>query len=168
MVYEGVNYGKLTKANRYEEKLIVLVGECGRFYTISWKDEQFLRPIRFVLADKVQAATSIMGEEMSSIVEGNIGLELATDNKGLQEAYQVDHQPKDKRAAVKTAALKRSIDMNIHSQETGQWRHPQLWVEAKTISDSRPSYDARNLPKQVETGLTVRTGLQGVQDSVLQ
>ena len=168
MVYEGGNYGKLTKANRYEEKLTVLVGECGRFYTISWKDEQFLRPIRFVLADKVQAAISIMGEEMSSIVEGNIGLELATDNKGLQEAYQVDHQPKDKRAAVKTAALKRSIDMNIHSQETGQWRHPQLWVEAKTILDSRPSYDARNLPKQVETGLTVRTGLQGVPDSVRQ
>ena len=167
-VYEGGNYGKLTKANRYEEKLVVLVGECGGIYPISWKNEQFPRPTRFALAAEAQAATSIMGEEMSSIVEGTIGLELATENKGSQEAYQVDNQPKDKRAAVKTAALKRSFDMNIHYQETSQWGHPQLWVEAKKISDSRPSNDARSLPKQVKTGLNVRTGQQGVPDSVHQ
>ena len=82
---------------------------------------------------------------MPSIVEGTIGLELATDNKGSQEAYQVDNQPRDKRAGVKTAV------------KTGL-----------NASDSRPSYDARNLPKQAETSLTVRTGLQEVPNSVRQ
>ena len=156
MVYEGGNYGKLTQANRYEEKLVVLVRECGGIYPISWKNEKFPRPTGFVSAAEVQAATNIMGDEMPSIVEGTI--ELATDNKGSQEAYQVDNQPGDKRAAVETAALKRSFDTNIHSQETSRCEHPQLWVEVNKISDSQPSNDARSLPKQVKTGLNARKG----------
>ena len=125
---------------------------------------------------------------MPSIAEGI--MELATDNKGSQETHQVDNQPRDRRAAIKTEVLKRSTDMNIHSQEFSQGEHPQLWVEVNKIpgnqpsndagslpkqakpgpnaSDSRPSYDARNLPKQAETGLTVRTGPQGVPDSARQ
>ena len=125
---------------------------------------------------------------MPNMAEGTV--ELATDNKGSQEAYQVDNQPRDKRAGVKTAVLKRSIDTNIHSQETSRCEHPQLWVEVNKISgnqpsndagslpklvkpglnasDSRPFYDARNLPKQAEIGLTVRTGPQGVPDSARQ
>ena len=125
---------------------------------------------------------------MPNIAEGTI--ELATDNKGSQEADQVDNQPRDKRAGVKTAVLKRSFDTNIHSQETNQGGHPQLWVEVNktpgnqpfndarslpkqvrtglNASDSRPSYDTRNLLKQVKTSLTVRTGLQEVPNSVRQ
>ena len=187
MIYEGGNYGKLTQANRYEEKSAVWVRECGGIYPISWKNEKFPRPSGFALAAEAQAA-NIMGDEMPSIAEGTI--ELATDNKGSQEAHQVDNQPRDRRAATKTAVLKRSTDMNIHSQETSRGEHPQLWVEVDKISgnqpsndagnlpkqaktglnasDSRPFYDARNLPKQAETGLTVRTGPQGVPDSARQ
>ena len=122
-------------------------------------------PSGLALGDEVQAA-NIMGDEMPSIAEGTI--ELATDNKGSQEAGQVDNQPRDKRAGVKTAVLKRSFDTNIHSQETSQGGHPQLWVEVNKIPGNQPFNDARNLPKQVETSLTVRTGLQGVPDSVRQ
>ena len=187
MVYEGGNYGKLTQANRYEEKSAAWVRECGGMYSISWKNEKFPRPSGLALGAEVHAA-NIMGDKMPNIAEGTI--ELATDSKSSQEADQVDNQPRDKRAGVKTAALNRSFDANIHSQETSHGGHPQLWVEVNKIpgnqpfndarslpkqvktglnaSDSRPSYDARNLPKQVETGLTVRTGLQGVPDSVRQ
>ena len=173
--------------NRYEEKSAAWVRECGGTYSISWKNEKFPRPSGLALGAEVQAA-NIMGDEMPSTAEGTI--ELATDNKGSQEADQVDNQPRDKRAGVKTAALNRSFDANIHSQETSQGGHPQLWVEVNKIpgnqpfndarslpkqvrtglnaSDSRPSYDARNLLKQVKTSLTVRTGLQEVPNSVRQ
>ena len=150
MVCAGGNYGKLNKEDNYERKVIALVGEGGRIYPIPWKNGKFPRPVRPALAAEAQAATNIMGEEMSGIDEGTIGLGLATDSKSLQEACHVDNQPKDKRTAVDTAVLKRSVDMNIYisSQKISRYEPPQYWVETKKISDSRPSNEARNIYKQ--------------------
>ena len=73
---------------------------------------------------------------------------LVTDSKSLQEACYRDNQPNNKRTAIDTAVLKRSVDTNtyISSQENSRHKHPQLCVEARKISDSRPSREARSLP----------------------
>ena len=67
--------------------------------------------------------------------EGTAGLALATDSKSLQEACHGDNQLNNKRTAVDTAALRRSVDMNIYisSKETSRHEHPQHYVE---IADS--------------------------------
>ena len=87
-----------------------------------------------------------------------------TNNKNLQEACYRDNQLNNKRIAVDTAALRRSVDTNtyISSQENSRHEHPQHCVEAKKISDSQPSSEARSLPRQVKIGLHVWTGRHGV------
>ena len=85
---------------------------------------------------------------MQGLDEGTTGMGLTINSKGLQEVYQTDNQLEDKGTAVDTAVLRRSVDMNtyISSQENSRHKHPQLCVEARTISDSRPSREARSLP----------------------
>ena len=75
---------------------------------------------RFARTAEDQAVANTMGEEMPGLDEGTIGPGLTTYSKSLQEAWQVDNQPKDEGKAVDTAVLKRSADMNTHasSQET--------------------------------------------------
>ena len=119
---------------------------------------------------EARAAANIMGEEMSGIVEGTSGLALGTDGKSVQEACHTGNQMKDKRTAGDTAVLRRSVDMNtyISSQETSRHEHPQHYVETWKISNSRPSNEARSLPRQVKTSPHVWTGRHGVSVSVRQ
>ena len=97
---------------------------------------------------EARAAANIMGEEMSGIVEGTTGPALGTD----------------------TAVLRRSVDMATYtsSQETSRQEHPQHYVETRKISNSRPSNEARSLPRQVKTGPHVWTGRHRVSVSVLK
>ena len=90
--------------------------------TMNIKSELCLDAIemaRFALTAEDQAVANTMGEEMPGLDEGTIGLGLTTYSKSLQEAWQVDNQPKDEGTAVDTGVLKRSVD-NAHTspQET--------------------------------------------------
>ena len=134
---------------------------------VNIKPELCLDPIkmaRFAPPAEDQAVVNTKGEEMPGLDEGT------TYSKSLQEAGQVDNQPKDEGTAVDTGVLKRSVDMNAHtsSQETSRHGHPQYWVDIKRISDNQPYNEAESLPQQVKTGFHVWTGQHEVPVSVRQ